>query len=321
MRKGILSVVFAASIICLPASSFGWGKTGHEMVGALAFHFLDDTTRMKVQKYLGNLSFKEAANWMDDERSNSYYNYMRTWHYIDFAKGQEYQPSPERNILTIMHSALVELQHIETLKSRQIKRDLLLLFHLVGDLHQPLHVGYPEDKGGNTIQVSSANVSGNLHSVWDTQILEYKGITMEDCIKLYETLSPAEIESIKKINELKWLKQSRSQLDFAYSFKDGYLDKSYIDSGAVIIRKQLLMAGMRLAAVLTNTFKNFKVKNIDKPIDEPFTMDTTKATIVYKNLAPGLALNYGPAIKLICALNANIQRPDIMKKEDEIFFS
>ncbi len=256
MRKKIIPIAFTlAFFTTAPCISFAWGKTGHEIVAQIAFHFLDDSTKKLVQDYLGNLSFEEAANWMDDSRGNTYYNYMRTWHYLDMDKGEKYTPSAERNILNVLHSAIVELRQYKTIKRKDVKRDLLLIFHLIGDLHQPLHCGYAIDKGGNTIEINSPFVSGNLHSVWDTQILEYKNIKMDSCLELYKNYDSAGIAEINKINELKWMYQSRSLLDTVYSFQNNFLDKKYVDKNALVIKKQLLIAGLRLASVLREAFK------------------------------------------------------------------
>ena len=264
MKKIILIFILIFSFFTRPQNAYAWGKTGHEIVAQVAFHFLDDSTRLLVQQYLGNLSFEEAANWMDDSRGNTYYNYMRTWHYLDMDKGLTYTPSTERNILTVLHSAIVDLRQYKTRKRKDVKRDLLLIFHLIGDLHQPLHTGYSIDKGGNTIEINSPFVSGNLHSVWDTQILEYKNIKMDSCLELYKTYDTATIAQIKNINELKWMYQSRSFLDTVYSFQNNFLDKNYIDSNTNIIKKQLLAAGMRLASVLNEVFKSPKVVDVAK---------------------------------------------------------
>ena len=271
MKKGILALLFTLTFIGISERSVAWGKKGHEMVGKLAYYFLDEPIRELVKKYLGNLSFEEAANWMDDERSNTYYNYMRTWHYLDIDKGMEYDKnSTERNILTVLHSAIVDLKLYKANRKKDVRRDLLLIFHLVGDLHQPLHTGYAIDKGGNTIEITSNAVSGNLHSVWDTQIIDYKNITFDSCLQTYATLDSTTIVEIKKINELKWMYQSRSFLDTVYSFKNNFLDHQYIDNSAIIIKKQLVIAGLRLASILKTcltpatsdgAFNNFNFEN------------------------------------------------------------
>ncbi|MFM6925833.1 MAG: S1/P1 nuclease [Ferruginibacter sp.] len=254
MKKSIPALAFILILSCFSIKSYGWGKRGHELVAQIAFKFLDDSTQQIVKKYLGNLSIEEAANWMDDERGNSYYNYMRTWHYLDMDKGENYTPSTERNILTVLHSAIVELKDYKNMKRKDVKYRLLLIFHLVGDLHQPLHTGYAIDKGGNTIQINSPYVSGNLHSIWDTQILEYKNITLDTCMQAYNSLDTAQVAEIKKINELKWMYQSRSLLDTVYSFENNFMDKNYIDNNAQVIKRQLVMGGLRLASLLSSIF-------------------------------------------------------------------
>ena len=256
IKKGLIVVVVLTFSNFFNQKIYAWGKTGHELIAEIAFHFLDDSTKAMVKDYLGNLSIEEAANWMDERKNNTYYEYMRTWHYLDIDKGLQYTPSNERNILTVLHSAIVELRQYKTIKRKDVKRELLLIFHLIGDLHQPLHTGYSIDKGGNTIQVSSQYVSGNLHSVWDSQIIDYKNIKLDSCLEFYKTLDNAAIAESTKINELKWMYESRSYLDTVYSFRDNFLDKNYIDSNAMVIKRQLVMAGLRLAAVLRDAFKN-----------------------------------------------------------------
>lgn len=182
---------------------------------------------------------------------------MRTWHYMDVDKGQEYKPTAERNLITVLYSAINDLKTLQNLSKKEIKRDLLLIFHLVGDLHQPLHVGYSVDKGGNTINVRSAGFSSNLHSTWDTEIIENQKIQTADCIKLAASMDSNEIKQIKQIQVMKWMIQSRSNLNTVYNFAgNNFLDQNYVDSGATIIKKQLLQAGLRLASILEMAFKS-----------------------------------------------------------------
>jgi len=256
MKKCLLSLVLVAILFSIPTRTQAWGKTGHGLVAEIAYHFLDDSTKALVKKYINNLSIEEMASWMDENRSNSYYDFMKPWHYIDMEKGETYKASQEKNLLTVLFSAIQALKHMETLKKKEVKQDLLIIFHLVGDLHQPLHTGYTSDKGGNTVDVHSQNFSANLHSTWDTQIIETEGITLDKCLKAYESFTPQEVDTIKKIQVLRWMYQSRSYLDTVYDFKSGgYLDQAYIDRAKLIIEKQLVIAGLRLAAILTDVFK------------------------------------------------------------------
>ncbi len=257
MKKTILATLFCTTLLLgANIKSFACGKTGHELVAQVAFRFLDDSTQKIVKQYLGKVSIEEASVWMDEEKSNSYYNYMRSWHYVDFERGEKYIPSQERNALTVLHSAITELKNYKTngLSKKDIKYRLLLIFHIVGDIHQPLHTGYGSDRGGNSISVSSCCVSGNLHSVWDGQILDYKKITLDTCLQYYTTFSSEQIAGFKKINELKWIYESRTYLDAIYDFKNNYLDKDYIDRNADIVKKGLVVGGIRLGSILDYLF-------------------------------------------------------------------
>jgi S1/P1 Nuclease len=256
MKKWLFFVPIAAILFLSPCKSFAWGKKGHELVAEIANHFLDSAVRETVKKYLGGYSFGEAANWMDDSRSNSYFDYMKPWHYLDMEKGEQYKPAPERNILTVLFSAINELKNQNGLKKKEIKRDILLIFHLIGDLHQPLHTGYASDKGGNTIEIKSQNFASNLHSAWDTQILETESVSYETCMNLYDSMTIAQVDSARKINVLQWYYQSRSYMDTVYNFKNFYLDQQYINTSVTIIKKQLLLGGIRLASVINTLFRS-----------------------------------------------------------------
>ena len=48
---------------------------------------------------------------------------------------------------------------------------LKFVVHLVGDIHQPMHAGYAHDKGGNDFQLQFGNRGTNLHSLWDSGML------------------------------------------------------------------------------------------------------------------------------------------------------
>jgi hypothetical protein len=265
MKKIGLAGLLLIMFITNAEKGFAWGRKGHEMVAEIAFRYLDDSTKMIVKSFLGNLNLEEASNWMDDEKSNSYYNYMRTWHYVNVEKGDSYKPSTERDIITVLHSAILDLKNYKNLSKKDVKRDLLLIFHLIGDLHQPLHVGYGIDRGGNSIEISSPLVSGNLHGVWDSQIIDAKGITIDSCLAQYAFLDNNSIKQIQKISVLNWMNQSRTLLDTVYSFQNNFLSKEYIDNNATVVEKQILLAGLRLASILNEAFAPGKPMILPSP--------------------------------------------------------
>ena len=261
MKNSLSLLLLAVLLIFSPDRVSAWGKKGHEMVAEIAFHYLDESTKAKVQHYLQKMSIEDASNWMDDMRTNTFYDYMKPWHYINIEKGDKYVSSvKERDILIILNSSIYELRHKDSLKlkERNIREDLYLLFHLMGDLHQPLHVGYGVDRGGNDISVSFIykTYHTNLHKVWDFEIIDSKNISLDDCLKQYDTFSKEQISEIEKINLMGWMNQSRSLLDSVYNFQDSFIDQNYADKNTIVIEKQILIGGLRLASVLREAFKD-----------------------------------------------------------------
>lgn len=254
MKNAFYAMATAVVLVIGSTQSYAWGHQGHALVAEVAFHYMDETTKNKVSEYLDGMSIEDAANWMDAIKSDHANDYMKPYHYIDLEKGATQMPNGD-NILTILNSTLHDLDHKETLSHDEIKRRILILFHLIGDLHQPLHVGYPSDKGGNTVQLNFMSGHGtNLHATWDSEIIEYKATSLSDVLNSKKYTSE-EMAGIQKIDIVGWAKQSRGFLKEVYSVRNNKADDQYIDSVYPIIKTQLLDAGIRLASVLEHYFK------------------------------------------------------------------
>ncbi|MEP7108681.1 MAG: S1/P1 nuclease [Ferruginibacter sp.] len=252
MKKLFLTVFF---YLFLPhfQNSFAWGREGHQLVADIAKSMLNESVKGNIQKYLGNISFEEAAIWMDEIRSDNQYDYMKTWHYINIEKGGSYIPGTGDNIIDRLNITYNELQHKQTLPTQTITTDILILFHLTGDLFQPLHVGYGSDKGGNTYQVSVNGKGTNLHHVWDSDIIEEEHIGLNDCLALYKTLSLAQKVKIQNTDFVGWLNENRKLLDAMYPTTHK-IDNAYLNKNKNIVITQLLYSGMKLASILESLF-------------------------------------------------------------------
>lgn len=234
-------------------SIFAWGNRGHAYVAEVAFKYLDAQTKKNVVYYLDGMSIEEAANWMDAIKSDDANNHMKRWHYINIEKGATEMPKNE-NVVSMINQTLSELDAKNNLTREEIKLRILYLFHLIGDLHQPLHVGYASDRGGNDIKLAFTNRGdSNLHSVWDSGIIESTNMMLTDILKM-NTYTPEQLDEIKKINVFVWAGQSRSYLKNAYKINDTKINNFYVNENAKIIKSQLLNAGIRLAAVLEKYF-------------------------------------------------------------------
>ncbi len=251
MKKYVFILTF---LLCfLPSTkTSAWGKTGHGLVAEVAFSFLPEKTKANVLAHLNGLTIEQAANWMDDIKKDKSLDYMKPWHYVNFDKDEQVNDYCSDNVIFELTKAINNLSD-KKLESTQINKNLLILFHLIGDIHQPLHVGYGQDKGGNDVQVFFNEKGTNLHGLFDYGIIEYKNITLNEVLSV-EKLSKTQIKSIAKINVLDWAKESRSYLGEIYSFPNRKLDDAYITQNEKMIKKQILRAGIRLANILKLTF-------------------------------------------------------------------
>lgn len=245
--------VFSVAFL-FPQHLLAWGKTGHQIVAEIAMMHISDAVKQKLQACLGATTPEEASVWMDEMRSNHDYDFMKPWHYINVEKGAAYIPGNEENAVNQITIAINELKHKKTICAEQAKTDVMELFHLIGDLHQPLHAGYGADHGGNSIQVNFLSKPANLHWVWDDEIIQEQKITLADVAQLYETMPAAAIEKTKTIDVVGWMKESQALLPDVYQFQNNTIDEAYCIRNKVIIEKRLLEAGLRLGAVLELLF-------------------------------------------------------------------
>jgi hypothetical protein len=247
-------MVFTAFMLLSISNTFAWGKTGHHLVADIAGSIMNENVKENVQRYLGNTSFEDAAEWMDEVRSQHQDDYMKPWHYINLENGESYVPGNGDNIIDRLNITYGDLQHKQNLSIETINTDLLLLFHLVGDLFQPLHVGYGSDRGGNDYQVNLNGRGTNLHAVWDKDIIEDENISLDDCMALYKKMSPAQIANIKNTDFAGWMNKNRKLLDDIYPAKHT-IDNDYLQQNKMVVERQLLYAGIKLDAVLESLFK------------------------------------------------------------------
>ncbi len=254
MKKITLVSLFVFTLLS-PITSFAWGKTGHQIVAKIAKAHLEPGVLDSVQKYLGTMSFEDASTWMDDVRKDTSLKFMKPWHYVNVEKDKTYVKNNEPNIINELEIVIADLKNRKGRKTEDINFALKQLFHLVGDLHQPLHAGYGIDKGGNDINVKHEGKDKNLHWAWDSEIIKSKNITYEQVEAKTGKLSSKKLKGIQKIDVLAWMNESRSYLTKIYKFKNNELDQKYMDKNAKIIEKQLMLGGLRLAAVLNDSFR------------------------------------------------------------------
>src|SRR5689334_8821610 len=148
-------VVVLAFVLYLPLQGMAWGQLGHRIVAEIAQGYLTPAARAKIEKILGTESLAMASNWADFIKSDSTYKYLDTWHYVNFDKGLTYDQMKEVLKKDTAVDAYTRINFlVKQLKTKSISRQdkvmyLRLLIHIVGDIHQPLHVSPAGTTGGN----------------------------------------------------------------------------------------------------------------------------------------------------------------------------
>ncbi len=251
MKKLFIILFFS---LLLPASTFAWGAKGHKIIAAIAKQCLEKQVVDSVQKFLGVMSFEEASVWMDEVRGQHEYDYLKPWHYVNVEKDKTYVKTKDPEVVNQIEIYISVLKEKGVRDKENIYFALKVLFHLIGDLHQPLHCGYKADKGGNEVELQFLKRKTNLHKVWDTEIIEEENISLSDCLTLANKMSAEEKKKIQNNNVEVWMNEARTLLPEVYNFEEN-IKQDYIDKNKPVIEKQLVRAGIRLAMVLHQTFK------------------------------------------------------------------
>jgi len=244
--KQVVILTFFTLLVLNASKSFAWGRKGHEIIAEIAFSRLSPKIKNTVLKYLDGLTIQQASTWMDDIRSNTSYRALEKAHYINIPSTS----NPETDVQRELQKTFLELENKKSLSDSLIRLDLLKIFHLIGDLHQPLHTGYEADRGGNSVTVDFFGRKSNLHRVWDSQIIEKAEIDSFD-IAIYIMEQPkSEITLFSKVNVSAWIQESHSYLDRVYTIQNGAIDDKYILNSVPIVTSQLAKAALRLQRVL-----------------------------------------------------------------------
>lgn len=215
---------------------------------------MDKSVIDSVEKYLDGISLEKAGYWMDEVVMNSSYDFMKPWHFVAIESDKTYVRTKNPDIVNVLENLIITLRMKNSTKKENFL-SIKVLTHLIADIHQPLHCGFVKDKGGSNLKLRFFFKSTDLHEVWDSEILEYKGITAEECLRLASNFTKRDLNSYQRVDIRGWMEESRALLSYAYDFKGNKLDDEYVNKVAPIIKMQLVKAGIRLASVLNSTFR------------------------------------------------------------------
>jgi len=251
-----------AAVIYFPLQSMAWGTQGHRICGQIASFYLTPKAKKAIADILGDESIALASNWADFIKSDPTYAYMSSWHYIDFNKPYTYpemvaylNQDTVTDAYTKMNFLIGELKKKDIgLEKQQLY--LKMLIHIVEDIHQPMHTAHADDKGGNDFKVNWFSTPTNLHSVWDSQLIDFQQLSYTEYASAIHFCTAEQRAQWQADPISKWIFESNQIAEKLYTeIKPGdTLNYRYNFTHIAIVNKQMLKAGVRLAGLLNSIF-------------------------------------------------------------------
>ena len=257
-----IKFIITLFLLCLAMqplnASLKWGPTGHRVVGAIADTYLKKKTKRKINALLHRQSLAFTSTFADEIKSDKRYKEFYTWHYINMPFEVTYEDS-EKNPEGDLVSGIAFCKKI--IKDDNASQDdkafyLKMLIHLIGDLHQPMHVGRAEDRGGNDIKVQWQYKDTNLHSVWDSKMIDAYDMSYTELANNADYLTKEDVKKLQEGTVIDWVNETHQLSKEVYaSVKErDNLRYEYSYRYFGVVRTQLQKSGIRLAKVLNDLF-------------------------------------------------------------------
>ncbi len=263
MIKKIKQLILCCAFIYVPYASMAWGMLGHRVVGEIADSYLSPKARLAIKDILGDESLAMASNWADFIKAEPSYNYISSWHYINFKDGLSAADMKAYLAVDTLTDAYTKINFlVAQLKDKKTEKEkkvmyLRLLVHIVGDVHQPMHVSREEDQGGNKIYVLWFNQKANLHSIWDSNLIEDQKLSYTEYTKAINHTTAAQRADMQKQPVSEWMFDSYTIAQKLYgeiTQPDQKLSYRYIYDHIQTANDQLLKGGVHLAGLLNQIF-------------------------------------------------------------------
>lgn len=260
MKKLFFALLF---IFCLDANA--WWDTGHKLVCDEAYKLLTTDAKKALDPMIQEHgSFGTACLWADwvknKERKDT-----RSWHYINLPDSEQntYNTScPENGCLITAFYEQVNILNDRSLAFRERQEALWFIGHFVGDIHQPMHVGYAEDLGGNRHYLELKDgTKSNMHKLWDGQIIEHmESLFGNEYLSLNVTQEIQEFLNISHSEDIEsWAQESR---DIAMQQSVGYrnnklkiVTNEYMETHFKVVQERIALGAIRLSQTLNRMYQ------------------------------------------------------------------
>lgn len=240
-----------------------WGPQGHRLIGQAAFEMLDSKARPILEEILAAgptgasstvaRGLDEACNWPDTVREQADWKWSAPLHYVNIPRGVDsYDRQRDCPDGLCVSEAIIryagELGR-EQLPARQRWQALAFLCHFAGDLHQPLHAGFRDDRGANNIDIEYQGGEWNLHQFWDSVLMRERVDNETGMLAQMANKGPSNAPW-RLADVADWTSEShRIAASAAYPEGD-VIDDVFAYTAWEITQERLGLAAQRLATIL-----------------------------------------------------------------------
>ena len=265
-------------VLALPGTSHAWSALGHRLVGELAERHLEPAARREVTALLegeAEPTLAGVSTWADELRGSELGRKTARWHYVNFPTGTcDYVPERDCPNGDCVIGAIERQRALLADRSqpRETRRDALkFLVHFVGDVHQPMHAGNRNDKGGNDHQISLRTpiepegyararyrdgvMGTNQHSIWDYYVLRSLGLEQPAYAKRLDAL-PWPPQDTPSSPPEAWALESCRLIDARGLYPETHvMQHDYLERMRPLAEQRVRQAAWRLAALLNATLR------------------------------------------------------------------
>ena len=216
------------------------------------------------------ITFATACTWADAIKREDDYKKFKVWHYVNIPRNSDLMSNNSCLTDCLPQAILFHKNKLSKGKNSWEKSQaLMFLGHWLGDIHQPLHVGFASDLGGNATKVSSPDGKcSNLHWVWDSCLLYREKYSDKQWLSLLNKKWQQTPSSQFSENPpvWKWANESfnlvrRSDVGYCLQqgnkcvIKEGELELTdeYYKKFSAILQQQIVLAAKRLTLLLEQT--------------------------------------------------------------------
>lgn len=249
------TVLAGSMTLLLGLSAHAWSAAGHRVVARIADAHLTPKAKAAVAELLNGPSMVEVAPWMDRARKEPKYRFTTTWHWVTIPDGLTYDQidhKPEGDIVEAIGRMVATLKS-DTASTNSKAFAVRCLVHMVGDLHQPLHVGNGLDKGGNDFQVRWKGRGTNLHHVWDDELIKARQPDEAALADQLRAVTKRQKRAWQRGSPMDWAHECMAFRTVIYPDRPGVeLGADYVEAHWTVVTGQLQKAGVRLAWLLNS---------------------------------------------------------------------